>query len=125
ISVFNIFAMLSMTVVKKQRDMGVLAAMGASPRDIRDIFLWEGVMVGVTGTTAGTVLGVLLCVIQQKFEVIRFDPQSFIMSAIPVAIAWPEVLAVVGLTVVSSFVATIVPARRAAAAHVARSLRTE
>lgn len=125
ISVFNIFAMLSMTVVKKRRDIGVLIAMGASQTQIRSVFLWEGVVVGSIGTIAGITVGVVLCVIQQRFEVFRFDPQTFIMSAIPVSIAWPEVLAVGLLTLVSSFIATILPAHRAATAHVADALRTE
>lgn len=70
-------------------------------------------------------LGIVLCILQQKFEIFRFDPQTFIIAAIPVSIAWPEVLSVVTLTLISSFAATLIPARRAADAHVARSLRTE
>ena len=125
ISVFNIFAMLSMTVVKKRRDIGVLMAMGATPEDIRRVFLWEGFVVGLLGTLGGTVLGIVLCILQQKFEIFRFDPQTFIIAAIPVSIAWPEVLSVMTLTLISSFAATLIPARRAADAHVASSLRTE
>ncbi|MFM2133362.1 MAG: hypothetical protein RL156_643 [Bacteroidota bacterium] len=125
VSVFNIFAMLSMTIVKKQRDIGTLMAMGATPGDIQSIFLWEGCIIGAGGTLLGSVLGITLCLLQQHFEIIRFDPQSFIIAAVPVSLAWPEVIAIILLTVLSSLLATIYPARRAARTLVSQALRTE
>ncbi len=125
VSVFNIFAMLSMTIVKKQRDIGTMMAMGATPHDIQSVFLWEGLIIGAGGTLLGSVLGITLCLLQEHFEIIRFDPQSFIIAAVPVSLAWPEVIAIILLTVLSSLLATIYPARRAARTLVSQALRTE
>jgi lipoprotein-releasing system permease protein len=73
----------------------------------------------------GSVLGITLCLLQEHFEIIRFDPQSFIIAAVPVSLAWPEVIAIILLTVLSSLLATIYPARRAARTLVSQALRTE
>ncbi len=125
VSVFNIFAMLSMTIVKKRTDIAIMMTMGANPRIIQRIFLAEGLLVGVLGTSGGLVLGLGLCAAQIQFKLLRFDPQSFIISAIPVRIAWPDVIAISLLSIAFSFVATIVPARRAAATQICDALRSE
>ncbi len=125
VSVFNIFAMLTMTIVKKRADIGIMMSMGAPPSLIKKIFLHEGLMIGIIGTVLGLIIGLGLCEAQIHFKLIGFDPQSFIVSAIPVQIAWLDVTAICVLTILFSFLATIVPARRAAATRITEALRSE
>jgi lipoprotein-releasing system permease protein len=123
--VFNIFAMLTMTVVKKQTDIGLLQSVGANATFVRNIFLAEGLIIGIAGTIIGLLLGLGLCYGQIYFQWFTFDTQNFIIPAIPVKIAWIDVTAISVVTIVLSFLATIFPARRAAEANITTALRSE
>lgn len=125
VAVFNIFALLTMTVVKKRGDIALLQSIGADERLIRNIFLWEGLTIGITGTILGVGLGLALCFLQIEFALIPLNTANFIISAVPVKIAWIDVIAIVCVTIFFSFVATIYPARRAAHTLIARALRAE
>lgn len=125
VAVFNIFALLTMTVVKKRRDIGILYALGSSEKLIRNIFLTEGLIIGLSGTITGSILGLGLCYLQKEFGIIKLSAMQFIIPAIPVSIAWFDVIAIILLTLVCSFVATIYPARRAAMMKITTALNVE
>ncbi|MBX7156707.1 MAG: ABC transporter permease [Candidatus Kapaibacterium sp.] len=125
VSVFNIFALLTMTVVKKQADIGLLKAIGADDRTIQSIFLYEGLTIGITGTVLGLVIGLILCYGQLQFEWFKLNGANFIISAIPIKIAWIDIAAICGLTIAFSFLATIFPAKRAAKTVITSALRSE
>lgn len=125
VAVFNIFALLTMTVVKKRRDIGILYALGSSEKLIRNIFLTEGLIIGLSGTVTGSILGLGLCYIQKEFGIIKLSAMQFIIPAIPVSIAWFDVIAIIFLTLFCSFVATIYPARRAAMMSITTALNVE
>ncbi len=112
---FNIVSILTMTVGDRQRDIGILKAMGATPRSIGKIFTFKGLGVGLTGVVFGNAIGYLLCWSQQTFEWIKLPGQIYIIQALPVkmlAIDFAYIsLASVGLC----FVFALLPARKAAA----------
>lgn len=111
---FNIVSILTMTVGDRQRDIGILKAMGATPRSIGKIFTFKGLGVGLTGVIFGNAIGYLLCWSQQTFEWIKLPGQIYIIQALPVkmlAIDFAYIsLASVGLC----FTFALLPARKAA-----------
>ncbi len=125
VSVFNIFAMLSMTVVRKRRDIAILSAMGASTGVIERIFRTEGLAIGLVGSLSGAALGLGLCFLQIQFHLLRFDQHTFIVNAVPLKIAWIDCLSIVAVSIIFSWIATIIPARRAARTFIAEALRSE
>ena len=120
---FNIVSILTMTVGDRQRDIGILKAMGATPRAIGKIFTLKGLGVGLTGVVLGNAIGYLLCWSQQTFEWIKLPGQIYIIQALPVkmlAIDFAYIsLASVGLC----FVFALLPARKAASLAPVEALR--
>lgn len=123
IASFNMIGALSLLVLEKQKDMAILRAMGAQPRDIRSIFIAEGVLWAVTGGGAGLLLGLLICLGQQYFGWLKLGG-SFIIDAYPVALQPADFILVVATVMVVGFLAAWFPARRAARAE-AISLRSD
>jgi lipoprotein-releasing system permease protein len=109
----NILVVLSMTVTDKARDIAVLMSMGARREQIREIFLWQGITVGATGTLIGLTVGYLFSFIAGTYHFIPLDPQVY---AVPYVPFHPSVWDGVWITIVAmgiSLGATILPARAA------------
>jgi lipoprotein-releasing system permease protein len=110
----NILVVLSMTVTDKAKDIAVLMSMGARRAQIRNIFLWQGIAVGSTGTFMGLILGYAFTLIAGSYQLIPLDPQIYAVSYVPFH---PSVLDGVWITLAAiaiSIGATILPARSAA-----------
>jgi len=128
VSTFNIVSTLIMTVVEKRREIGILASMGAQPKMIRRVFIWYGAMVGLAGTTAGMILGVLVCWIITRFKLVSFPPEIaevYFVSSIPFVTQWDDLALTAGFSLVVSLIATIVPSMRAARLTPVDALRHE
>jgi len=111
---FNMLGSLTMSVIEKQRDIGVLKSMGASRQGIVRIFMFDGMLVGVIGTAVGIIVGLAVIYLQITYQVFSLDPTVFIISAIPVEIHLEDFFAVSFASLLISSVASYVPARRAA-----------
>ena len=110
----NILVVLSMTVTDKARDIAVLMSMGTRREQIRRIFLWQGIVIGATGTLCGLCIGYAFAWIAGAFHLIPLDPQVY---AVPYVPFHPGVKDGVWITIVAmgiSIGATILPARAAA-----------
>lgn len=125
LAVFNIVAMLMMTVSSKQRDIAVLRTLGAQPRSIGRVFQLQGVMIALGGTLLGAAIGIGLCLGQQRFHWIMLDTDRYIMQELPVALDWGAAVAVSAIGIVAAMVASLPPARRAMRTPIAESLRFE
>jgi lipoprotein-releasing system permease protein len=84
IASINIFFSLSMLVIDKKKDIAILAAMGATPVAIRNIFLAEGAIVAFIGAGTGLALGLLVCWVQQTFGLISMGMATALVDAYPV-----------------------------------------
>lgn len=93
IASFNVISTLSMLVLEKEHNLSTLAAMGMSRRRIGGIFAWESMIVALIGGLAGIMLGVVLCMLQQHFGLIRVgDGVSTIITAYPVRLEAMDLL---------------------------------
>lgn len=122
---FNMLGSLTMSVVEKRRDIGVLKSMGASTQSITRIFLFEGVLVGVLGTILGICLGLILLYLQLQYQLFSLDPTVYIIPAIPVEIHFGDFLSVSVASIVLSIIASYLPARRAARVIPVEAIRWE
>ncbi len=106
IAIFNIIGSLTMLVIDKKHDIGVLRSMGASDSLIRRIFFYQGVMIALMGCVAGMVAGLLFCVSQIRYGWLRLAPSDGLMPEVyPVDIRPADVLLVfVTMTVVASLI---------------------
>jgi lipoprotein-releasing system permease protein len=110
----NIASTLILRSVEKTKDIGLLKAMGATPRQVRRIFWIEGSIIGGAGVVMGLVLGLALCYIIWRYPIVELPGDIYYLSRVPVAVELSDVLAVMGMGVLLSLLATVYPAFRAA-----------
>lgn len=99
IASFNIFFCLSMLAIEKRKDISVLISYGAKPKIIRSIFLKQGAFIAMTGALTGIVLGVVFCLLQERFGFIGMGMSTSLINAYPVKLELLDVL-LVGLAMV-------------------------
>lgn len=122
---FNILGSLTMTVIEKKRDIGILKAMGATDNTITRIFLFEGIVVGLIGMFAGSFLGGGIILAQKYFEFYKLDSSIYKISALPVMINLTDFIFVPLAALLLCFLASLYPARRAAKLNPVESIRWE
>jgi lipoprotein-releasing system permease protein len=128
VSTFNIVSTLIMTVHEKRKEIGILSSMGAAQGTIRRIFLWYGTMVGISGTAMGIVIGVVVCLIITRFELVSFPPEIaevYFVSSIPFVTRPFDLTIIAVFAVTVAFLATLIPSARAARLNPVESLRHE
>jgi lipoprotein-releasing system permease protein len=133
VAALNIISGLIMLVKDKGHDIAILRTMGATRGAIMRIFLMTGAAIGVTGTIAGVILGVLLCLnverIREFFSwisgTVLFNPELYFLSQLPAKMDMGETISVVLMALVLSFIATLFPAWRAAKLDPVEALRYE
>ena len=131
VAAFNIVSSLVMMVTDKQADIAILRTLGMSPRTITHVFMVQGVLIGMVGTVLGAVLGIAAALgisdlvgwINRLFGLHLFD--AYFVNYLPSQLRWQDVVLVVGVSFLISFLATIYPARRAARVQPAEALRYE
>lgn len=113
IACFNIVGSLSMLIIDKKDDVQTLRNLGADNRQIRQIFLFEGRLISLTGAVIGVVLGLLLCWSQQTFGWLRLGDSSgnFIIDAYPVSVHAVDVLLIFATVILVGFLTVWYPVR--------------
>lgn len=124
VAVLNIVGSLTMIVIQKKRDIGVLISMGMTPKKIKKIFRSQGLQIGLIGCGIGGVIGILLTLAQQEFSLVKLS-SSFIIDAYPVAIQISDIVIVLIGTMLLCLLASWYPAARAAAVEPADAVRDE
>ena len=125
VAAFNIVSTLVMVVSDRTREIGILKAMGMTRGGILRVFILQGAWIGVVGTVAGTIFGLVLCFILKRYEIIPIPPDVYFVDHLPVAVQISDVLKIVGASVFISFVATIYPALQASRLEPVDAIRHE
>lgn len=131
VAAFNIVSSLVMVVTDKKADIAILRTLGASPAMITRIFIVQGTIIGVIGTVAGAILGIIfassisgvIAWLNNTLGLHLFD--AYFINYLPSYLRWQDVSIIVVLSLLLSFLATIYPARRAAKIQPAEALRYE
>ena len=125
VAAFNIVSTLIMMVMDKTREVGILKSMGATSRSIRRIFVYQGLLVGVTGTLMGSTLGYMICYIQDTYKIISLPADIYFVSAIPMDLQMRDFLAVTITALFLCWLSSFYPARKAALLDPVEAIRSE
>ncbi len=125
VGALNIISSLVMMVMEKNRDIAILRTMGASPKSIMSIFIFQGLFVGLVGTLLGLMSGSFLCHILARYKFIKLPPDIYYISTLPVRMEWLDVISIVFAAVIISFLATIYPSWQASKVNPVEALRYE
>jgi lipoprotein-releasing system permease protein len=125
VATFNVLGSLTMGVIEKKRDVGVLKSLGATRTSITRIFMFEGLLVGSIGTSLGLCLGLIVCYLQIHYQLFPLDPNVYIIPAIPVEVRWIDFIAVTVASMLLSTLASLYPARRASVLLPINAIRWE
>jgi lipoprotein-releasing system permease protein len=109
----NILVVMAMTVTDRARDIGVLMAMGAFRNQVRNIFVLQGLVVGVLGTTIGLVAGYTICWAAGTYHLIPLDPQIYSVPYVPFQASGLDGIWIAAAALAISVSATLIPARAA------------
>lgn len=125
VAAFNIVSSLIMLVMEKTRDIAIMKAMGATTATIRNIFVLEGLMIGVSGTILGLLGGFGLCELLKRYHFIKLPRDVYNISTLPVHIETSDVCIIALSAIVISLIATLYPSRQAAKMEPSEALRYE
>ncbi len=123
VAAFNIVGTLTMVVADKTKEIGILRAMGMPSASIRRIFLAQGTLIGVVGTTLGLALGLLTAVSLDEYRLIKLDPQVYFIDHLPVARTPRDIIVTVVASLAIAALATIYPAVQASRLYPVEAMR--
>jgi len=122
VATFNIVGTLLMLVLEKTQSIGILKSLGSSRGGIMKVFLANGIIIGVIGIIFGNILGLGICIAEQKFRFFSL-PDIYYMKNVPILIEPMQIIFISSLALILTFLATIIPAYLASRLDPVRSLR--
>jgi lipoprotein-releasing system permease protein len=125
VAALNIISSLITIVFEKRREIGILMSMGATSKSIMNIFMRYGVMVGFVGSTAGVILGVVLCFIQYQWRIIPLPGDIYFIDTLPILIKPFDIIGVYIAANLIAWLTTVYPAWKASKMLPAESIRFE
>lgn len=133
VAAINIISTLVMVVSDKQSDVAILRTLGMSPASVMQIFMVQGLLIGIIGTCIGAITGIITALnietwipaLERLLHVEFFPSNVYIISHFPADLQWPDVIGIVSISLLISFLATIYPALNASKVQPAEALRYE
>ena len=114
-----------MVVEKKTRDIGIMKSMGATPRSILRIFVFEGLVIGALGTVLGAASGYLLATLLDRYQFVTLPSDVYPVETIPVEMQGLDFIFVAVAAMVIAFIAAIYPAWQASRLEPVEAIRRE
>jgi len=125
VAAMNIVAMLTMMVLEKTRDIAILLSMGATAHQIRKIFIWQGVIIGVVGTFFGLIVGHAISFVADKYHLIHLAADVYTIAYVPFRANLLDSVIIAISALLISFLATLYPSAAAAKLQPVEALRYE
>jgi lipoprotein-releasing system permease protein len=125
VAAFNIVGTLTMMVTDKTREIGILRAMGLPAKSVRQIFILQGMIIGLVGTAVGATTGLILARLFDQGRLIQLDPSVYFIDHLPIRIEWPDFAIVVVASLLVATIATLYPSHRAADLTPVEAIRHE
>jgi lipoprotein-releasing system permease protein len=125
VAALNILISLIMMVMEKTKDIAVLMSMGTRQRQVRNVFIAQGVLIGVIGTVLGLIAGYVIAYAGGRYHVISLSPEVYSINYVPFAPRVADGLWIAVFTLLVSFVATLYPSWSASRILPAEALRYE
>jgi lipoprotein-releasing system permease protein len=125
VAALNILIALTMMVMEKTRDIAVMMGFGVSAEQIRRIFLLQGLLISLTGTTLGLIVGYAASILGSHYRFIHLDASIYSMDTLPFAPRLTDALIVAAVSLGMALLATLYPSSSAASVLPAEALRYE
>lgn len=111
IASFNIVGSISMLILDKKEDLGVFKALGMNARRIVALFKTEGILITASGAVIGLLVGVGVCLLQEKYGFIKLGDGSYIIEAYPVKLVWEDIVLIMGTVLLIGYIASYFPVK--------------
>jgi lipoprotein-releasing system permease protein len=125
VAAFAIIGHLVLLVAEKRKEIGILKALGATGPSITAAFFAVGMAIGLVGTVAGSAVGLALIWVQNTYKIIRLAGDVYQIDHLPMKLSPTDFVLVISATLLLSFLATVLPARRAGSLSPVDVLRYE
>ncbi|MBR6491330.1 MAG: FtsX-like permease family protein, partial [Bacteroidales bacterium] len=113
IAAFNLIGTLSMLIIDKEKDNTIIWSMGATQQTVKKIYYTESLLMTAIGAISGVVLGVIVCLIQIRFKLIKFAPgSSFVVDAYPIKILGGDLLLIFSTVIIIGALTALIPISR-------------
>ena len=125
VGVVNIISALSMIVIEKTGQIGILKSLGIKGHQLKMIFLFKGLMIGISGGAIGSIIALLIASLQNNFKLIRVPEDIYFMDFIPIDISILSIINILLFSIFSSILAALWPTLRASQIEPSEALRYE
>ena len=125
VAVINIFSSLSMIIIDKTKQIGLLSAIGMSSSKIKDIFLLKGLIIGFLGASFGSLIAIFLASLQNKYKIIVVPEDIYFMNFIPIDINYSQILILSIITLCVSCFMSYLPAMQSMKIKPSQALKYE
>jgi lipoprotein-releasing system permease protein len=122
VAAFNLVGMLTMVIMEKRREIGILRSIGASGRGVMSIFMLEGTAIGVMGTVGGLVTGLIACAVLDRIQ-LDLPGDVYFIKTLPVLVQWGDLAVISGISMVICFLATVYPSWEASRLYPVDAIR--
>ncbi|WP_028584711.1 lipoprotein-releasing ABC transporter permease subunit [Desulfogranum mediterraneum] len=125
VAALNIISALIMVVMEKNRDIAILKSMGATTGSIMRIFFYQGMIIGLGGTTLGVLSGLGLCGLLKRYKIIELPSNVYPMSTMPITVVPSDVIIIAVSALAITLLATLYPSWKASKVRPAEALSYE